>query len=141
MGPASPRDYGKMEVDVSEVLAAIGTLYDAQVHDKQKHDQASRWLGQLQRSVSSGERVMCRVCMCMCAWGLVCVCTYFVLVRQVKGLGVTGSRVMYEGNGLFVCLCVFVCVYICFCCVIVLVKPGTVLGVDRVVLGCTLYIL
>lgn len=43
-----------MEVDVSEVLAAIGTLYDAQVHDKQKHDQASRWLGQLQRSVSYG---------------------------------------------------------------------------------------
>lgn len=53
-GPTSSRDYGKMEVDVSEVLAAIGTLYDAQVHDKQKHDQASRWLGQLQRSVSTG---------------------------------------------------------------------------------------
>lgn len=56
VGPASPRDYGKMEVDISEVLAAIGTLYDAQVHDKQKHDQASRWLGQLQRSVRLGAR-------------------------------------------------------------------------------------
>lgn len=53
VGPASPRDYGKMEVDVSEVLAAIGTLYDAQVQDRQKHDQASRWLGQLQRSVQA----------------------------------------------------------------------------------------
>ncbi|MPC18825.1 Transportin-3 [Portunus trituberculatus] len=53
VGLASPRDYGKMEVDVSEVLAAIGTLYDAQVQDRQKHDQASRWLGQLQRSVQA----------------------------------------------------------------------------------------
>lgn len=56
VGPASPRDYGKMEVDVSEVLAAIGTLYDVQVQDRQKHDQASRWLGQLQRSVSPRRR-------------------------------------------------------------------------------------
>lgn len=60
-GPSSPREYGKMEVDVSEVLAAIGTLYDAQVHDKQKHDQASRWLGQLQRSVSHGARALATI--------------------------------------------------------------------------------
>ncbi|KAG7176748.1 Transportin-3-like 1 [Homarus americanus] len=42
-----------MEVDINEVLAAISTLYDAELQDKQKHDQASKWLGQLQRSVQA----------------------------------------------------------------------------------------
>nr|XP_045618626.1 transportin-3-like [Procambarus clarkii] len=42
-----------MEVDISEVLAAVNTLYDAELHDKVKHDQASKWLGQLQRSVQA----------------------------------------------------------------------------------------
>ncbi|CAL4145327.1 unnamed protein product, partial [Meganyctiphanes norvegica] len=42
-----------MEVDLSEVIAAVGTLYDPQPQDKAKHDQASQWLGQLQRSVQA----------------------------------------------------------------------------------------
>lgn len=46
-----------MEVDINEVLVAIDTLYDLQPQDRQKHDQASQWLGQLQRSVSSTGQV------------------------------------------------------------------------------------
>ncbi|KAK8723733.1 hypothetical protein OTU49_011517 [Cherax quadricarinatus] len=42
-----------MEVDINEVLAAVSTLYDAELHDKIKHDQASKWLGHLQRSVQA----------------------------------------------------------------------------------------
>ncbi|XP_042872590.1 transportin-3-like isoform X2 [Penaeus japonicus] len=42
-----------MEVDINEVLVAIDTLYDLQPQDRQKHDQASQWLGQLQRSVQA----------------------------------------------------------------------------------------
>ncbi|XP_071517144.1 transportin-3 [Panulirus ornatus] len=42
-----------MEVDINEVLVAVNTLYDAEVQDRQKHDQASKWLGQLQRSVQA----------------------------------------------------------------------------------------
>ncbi|KAK3863762.1 hypothetical protein Pcinc_030497 [Petrolisthes cinctipes] len=42
-----------MEVDIQEVLAAINTLYDSQLQDRQKHDQASKWLFQLQRTVQA----------------------------------------------------------------------------------------
>lgn len=42
-----------MEVDLNEVIAAVGTLYDPQPSDKTKHDQASQYLGQLQRSVQA----------------------------------------------------------------------------------------
>ncbi|XP_068215164.1 transportin-3 isoform X2 [Palaemon carinicauda] len=42
-----------MEVDIAEVLAAVDTLYDIQTTDRQKHDQASQWLHQLQRSVQA----------------------------------------------------------------------------------------
>lgn len=35
------------------MLAAVSTLYDAELHDKIKHDQASKWLGHLQRSVQA----------------------------------------------------------------------------------------
>ncbi|XP_064103483.1 transportin-3-like isoform X1 [Macrobrachium nipponense] len=42
-----------MEVDIAQVLAAVDTLYDIQTTDRQKHDQASQWLHQLQRSVQA----------------------------------------------------------------------------------------